>query len=60
MHGLKDGICMAAGVICAAVAQAFGGWDAGITTLMIFMAIDYLTGMICAGIFHHSPKMSTH
>lgn len=56
MHGLKDFLCAAGGVICSAVAQTFGGWDAGIATLMVFMAVDYITGLICAGVFHKSPK----
>lgn len=27
-----------------------------LTTLLIFMGIDYLTGLIVAGVFHQSPK----
>lgn len=34
----------------------FGGWDAALITLMIFMGIDYLTGLIVAGVFHNSTK----
>lgn len=34
----------------------FGGWDAALITLMIFMGIDYLTGLIMAGVFHNSEK----
>lgn len=34
----------------------FGGWDAALITLMIFMGIDYLTGLIMAGVFHNSGK----
>ena len=30
--------------------------DAGLTTLVIFMALDYLTGLIVAGVFHNSEK----
>ena len=56
MHGLKDFLCAAAGVVCSAAAQCFGGWDAGIATLIVFMAVDYITGLICAGVFHKSPK----
>ena len=56
MHGLKDFLCAAGGVICSALAQTFGGGDAGIATLIVFMAVDYITGLICAGVFHTSPK----
>lgn len=44
------------GVIGSAIASAFGGWSAAMTTLVIFMAIDYLTGLITAGVFHKSTK----
>ena len=37
----------------------FGGWDAALTTLVIFMAIDYATGLIVAGVFHKSKKTDT-
>ena len=34
----------------------FGGWTAGMTTLIIFMAIDYLSGLVVAGVFKKSNK----
>ena len=39
--------------------QALGGWDTALQTLIIFMAIDYITGLIVAGVFHTSPKTKT-
>ena len=33
-----------------------GGVDGLMTTLIIFMVIDYITGLIVAGVFHASPK----
>ena len=47
------------GVIGSAIASAFGGWTTGLTTLVIFMAIDYVTGLIVAGVFHKSTKTET-
>lgn len=47
------------GICGAAIASIFGGWNSAMTTLLIFMAIDYTTGLICAGIFHKSPKSET-
>lgn len=38
------------------VVSAFGGWDSGLVTLILFMAIDYIMGLIVAGIFRNSPK----
>lgn len=38
------------------IASAFGGWDASLITLLCFMGIDYITGLIVAGVFHKSEK----
>ena len=40
-------------------AYFFGGWDQALVTLIIFMAIDYISGLIVAGVFHNSKKTST-
>ena len=40
---------MAVGALGAAFSSLFGGWDAALQTLIIFMAIDYITGLIVAG-----------
>lgn len=34
----------------------FGGWTAGMTTLVLFMGIDYVSGLIVAGVFKKSTK----
>ena len=56
---MKHVICTALGVIGSAIASAFGGWDAGLVTLIIFMAVDYLSGLLVAGVFHKSNKTDT-
>ena len=47
------------GTVGGVVASMLGGWDSALATLIIFMAIDYITGLIVAGIFHASPKSET-
>ena len=49
-------ICTGIGVVGSTVAAAFGGWDAAMITLISMMVIDYLTGVLVAGVFHNSPK----
>lgn len=56
---MKEGICAGIGVVGSFIASLFGGWDAALTTLVIFMGIDYLTGLIVAGVFHNSGKTET-
>ncbi len=53
---MKIKILMGLGVFGGFISSLFGGWDAALSTLIIFMAIDYITGLIVAGVFHKSPK----
>lgn len=45
----------AGGIITA----LFGGWDSSLTTLLIFMSVDFITGVIVAGVFHNSQKTNS-
>lgn len=56
---MKETICTAAGLIGSGIASLFGGWSTGMTTLMIFMVIDYMGGIIVAGVFKASNKTET-
>lgn len=53
---IKAIFCTVTGGFASCVAAIFGGWDAALATLLIFMAVDYATGLIVAGIFHRSKK----
>ena len=56
---MKNELCTIIGIVGGAVASYFGGWDAALQTLVILMAVDYITGLIVAGVFHTSPKTKT-
>ena len=53
---MKSGITTVIGVIGGMIASLFGGWDAALVTLIIFMGVDYVTGLLVAGVFHNSEK----
>lgn len=53
---MKSVICSTVGVIGSAIAYALGGWDASVITLLVFMCIDYFTGLLVACVFHKSKK----
>ena len=53
---MKEGICTTIGIIGGGIAALFGGFDAALLTLILFMGIDYITGLIVAGVFHKSEK----
>lgn len=56
MERIKTGITVTAGVVGGAIANVFGGLDTGLQALMIAMSIDYVTGLIVAGVFQNSTK----
>ena len=53
---MKEVLCTAVGVVGAFIARLYGGWDAALTTLVMFMCIDYITGFIVAAVFKKSKK----
>jgi toxin secretion/phage lysis holin len=59
INTVKTSVVGIAGIIGSVAAKMLGGWDAALQTLIIFMAIDYITGLIVAGVFHKSEKSET-
>ena len=53
---MKKAVWTGAGVVGSTIAALFGGWDAALITLIIFVSIDYVTGLLVAGVFHTSEK----
>lgn len=52
-------ICSVIGVIGSAIVTALGGCDAGLATLVMFMIVDYVSGLVVAGVFKKSTKTKT-
>lgn len=59
MTTVKLSILSGLGALGAFFSTLFGGWDSGLTTLIIFMSIDYITGLLVGGVFHTSEKTET-
>lgn len=53
---VKDVTNLVIGTISTVVINCLGGWDFAIQTLLMFIVIDYITGMYVAGVMHKSPK----
>ncbi len=53
---MKDTVCAGIGAVGGVISAAFGGWDGAIVTLIILMAVDYISGVLVAGVFHASAK----
>jgi len=56
---MKNSVCTGIGVVGSMIASMFGGWDTALITLVIFMGVDYVTGLIVAGVFKTSKKTET-
>lgn len=56
---IQDIVAVIVGAIGGIFTTLFGGWSAGMTTLIIFMIIDYLSGLIVAGVFKQSQKSAS-
>ena len=48
-------ICSGIGIVGSFIGELFN-WNEWMTTLLIFMVLDYITGLIVAGVFKKSPK----
>lgn len=55
---MKETICTVVGVVGSFIAGLFGGWDTSLVTLLLFMGIDYITGLAVAAC-GKSPKSDT-
>ena len=55
----KSGFLTVCGIVGGAIAMALGGWDKALQALMVFMFLDYMTGVIVAAVFHASKKTET-
>lgn len=56
MINLKDFFCASLGAVGGLITTLFGGWSNGIITLLIFMCVDYFSGIMVAGVFNNSKK----
>lgn len=45
---MKETICMIAGVVGGVITTLLGGWDSALATLVVFMGIDLVTGVVTA------------
>ena len=59
VNSLKITLTTALGIVGGFISALFGGWDTALQTLIIFMAVDYITGLIVAGVFKKSNKTET-
>lgn len=55
----KTALFSAISAVFGIFSMMLGGWDSALSTLCIFMLLDYLTGLIVGGVFKKSSKTKT-
>lgn len=45
-----------ASFLVSGILSLFGGWTQALSTLIVLLVLDYITGLMVAGIFHKSRK----
>lgn len=53
---MKGKISIMMGTILGFIVSQMGGWSEGLAALVLFMGIDYASGLVVAGVFHQSKK----
>ncbi len=53
---MKEGFSSAVGIAVGLLSWLMGGFDTPVLALILCMGVDYVTGLIVAGVFHASPK----
>lgn len=56
---MKEFVLVALSALGSGVAAMLGGWDGALQVLVGFMAADYITGLVVAGVFGKSSKSET-
>lgn len=56
---VKIYVCAMIGAVGTFVSKLFGGWSEDMVTLVMFMAVDFIMGLIVAGVFHKSNKSAS-
>lgn len=54
--GIKNAALGAVAAAVGVLTGALGGWDTALQTLVFFMALDCVTGVVVAGVFKRSGK----
>ena len=53
---VKDVTCLIIGVVGSFITYMYGEWTKELSTLVFFIIVDYLTGVVAAGVFKNSSK----
>ena len=58
-QGIKNTVLVVISSAGSWIANELGGWDAAMKVLIAMMAVDYISGLTVAGVWHRSGKSET-
>lgn len=58
-EGIKNAVLAALAMVGSFIAHQLGGWDTALAVLVGVMAVDYITGVLVAWVWHKSDKTET-
>ncbi len=53
---MKEYFLLVCGIVGGTISALFGGWNHLLTTLLVVMGVDFITGLVVAGVFKKSQK----
>ena len=53
---MKEYFLIVCGIVGGTISALFGGWNPLLTTLLVAMGVDFVTGLVVAGVFKKSQK----
>ena len=53
---MKEYFLIVCGIVGGTISALFGGWNHLLTTLLVAMGVDFVTGLVVAGVFKKSQK----
>ena len=53
---MKEYFLIVCGIVGGTISALFGGWNHLLTTLLVAMGVDFITGLVVAGVFKKSQK----
>lgn len=56
MDSIKTLLLSALSVFCSFIAYVLGGWDWALQTLIIFISVDFISGLLIAAVWNKSTK----
>lgn len=59
INHLKNIVITAVGAVGSFIVKLLGGWNEDLTTLLLFMGVDFVTGLAVAAVWKKSSKSQT-